>query len=619
MAIITEHEQEVAPTNTQGVQQSEDEKDLVKKLNEMVERAKKFRKRYDTEWHYNYEFVVGGKQWPIERPRWRFNEVVNITWATIMTEIAIQTDARPKIEFVSQEFGDEQFVETLREVNNRNWDKYCWSSMVQDMLFDAKIYHVAHAEITWDPELEHGLGDVSWTRLDPFYSYWDPRAEQINRPRKARYFIYCAPVPTSELKLKYPDFKERLKADITDLTKQSNFSTVQYARVYTNVDPYSPTRLPSSSNIDGQQYGGEPQTLLTRIWMRDDALEELCEEKDDGEKEYVLKKKFPNGRYIEMANNIILWDNVPGIRVEKEWIPFKMTDLFPIVKLCNYQYPGEYAGENEVTQMRGPQKIFNYIWSYIMDSFRMAANPRVIISNQSGIDPEELTNEPGLVVETNDMAGYRQEPGMPIAANSFELLSRAEGMIDKIQGLQDVSRGAEQAGVDSGIMLEGYIEASQTRPRMKNRSLDYMLQDAGQIMLCHYLQFYTAPRVFRITNKEGFPEQVEFYISENEQGQQMANIRKTSQVPGQAPQAQPMQQVPIKGVPDVRVVSGSALPFAKAQKNQSANQLFTSGAIDQQELLKAIDWPNRDEVIRRMEQKAQEAAQAQAGAPPSAG
>jgi len=616
MAIITEHEQQTL--NTTPTHQTEEEKDTVKMVNELFERAKKFRRRYDTQWHYNYEFVVGGKQWPIERPRWRFNEVVNITWATIMTEIAIQTDSRPKVEFVSQELDDEAFVEALREVNNRNWDKYCWSSVVQDMLFDAKLYHVAHAEIAWDPELEHGLGDVSWRRLDPFYCYWDPRAEQINRPRRARYFIYCAPVPTSELKLKYPQHKDQIRADITDLTRQSNFSTVQYSTIYTNVDPYSPTRLPSSSNVDGQQYGGEPQTLLMRVWMRDEAVEEIVEEKPEGEKEYVLKKKYPNGRYLEIANNTVLFDDVPGVMIEKQWVPYEAPDCLPIVKLCNYQYPGEYAGENEVTQTRGPQKIFNYIWSYIMDSFRMAANPRVVISNQSGIDPDELTNEPGLVVETNDMGGYRQEPGAPIAPGSFELLSRAEAMLDKVQGLQDVTRGAEQTGIDSGIMLEGYIEASQTRPRMKNRSLDYALQDAGQIMLYIYLQFYTAPRIFRITNKQGYPESIEFYMDSDDSGNKVANIRRISTQDGK-PLPATMTQVTVKGAPDVRVISGSALPFAKAQKASTALQYLNAGAIDSQELLKVVDWPNYEEVLKRMDAKKQADMAAQQGAPVGAG
>lgn len=614
MAIITEHEQVTSAFVANN--QTEEDKDLVKMVNELFERSKKFRRRYDTIWHYNYEFVVGGKQWPVERPRWRFNEVVNITWATIMTEIAIQTDARPKVEFVSQEFGDEAFVEALREVNNRNWDKYSWSSVVQDMLFDAKVYHVAHSEICWDEHLEHGMGDIAWNRLDPFYCYWDPRAEHINRPRRARYFIYCAPVPTAELKLKYPDKKEMLKADITSLTKQSNFSTVQYARVYTNIDPYSPTRLPSSSDVDGEQYGGEPQTLLMRVWLRDQTLEEIVEEKE-GQQEFVLKKKYPNGRYLEIANNMVLFDGVPGVKIGEEWVPYEAPDCFPIVKLNNYQYPGEYAGENEVTHIRGPQKIFNYIWSYIMDSFRMAANPRVVISTDSGIDPDELTNEPGLVVETNNMAGYRQEPGAPIAPGSFELLSRAEAMIDKVQGLQDVSRGAEQTGVDSGIMLEGYIEASQTRPRMKNRSLDYALQDAGQIMVYMYMQFYTAPRIFRITNKEGYPEAIEFYILKDESGRRVANIRRVSTRDGKVMPAT-STAIEVKGAPDVRIVSGSALPFAKAQKASTAMQYFNAGAIDAKELLKVVDWPNADEVLKRIEQQKQAAAQAAEAPPPGA-
>jgi hypothetical protein len=627
VAIISEFEQYLGQSAVPADQPKEDQ-DIVKRVNDLLIRSKRHRKRYDADWHYNYQFVCAGKQWAIDRPRWRFSEVVNTLWASIMTEIGIQTDARPKFEFASQEWGDEAFTDVLKDINSRNWEKYSWNSVVVDNLFDCKLYHVAHSEVYWDPDLESGMGDVAFRVLDPFYCFWDPRADNVNKGRKARWFIYSEPLPTAQLKQKYRDKADKIKPDVNLMSQHADKdSLATMGRVYTNFDPYTPSRLPSSATSTGEVYGGEPHTMLIRCWLRDDTMEEIVQESEnptpdetaEAQKEYLLIKKYPKGRYIEIANNEVLRDVAPGIEINGEWVEYE-TDLFPIARLVNYQYPREYAGENECTHTKAPQKIVNYIWSYIMDMFRMQGNPITILGTNSNADEEEITNEPGNIIHASDINQVRREAGTPITPGSFDLLNTAEGLLDKVQGLQDVSRGASDASVNSALMMEGYVEAAQTRPRMKNRNLDNFLQDVGQLMILRILQFYDKPRIFRIVNKEGFPDYVEFYIPTIEEVdvngkktlKKVAKITKISKGDGSGAPKMQTQQTEVKGCPDVRVISGSALPYAKAQKNQSAIQLFTTGAIDQEELLKSIDWPSYQEVLKRMQQAAAQAAQNQA-------
>ena len=59
------------------------------------------------------------------------------------------------------------------------------------------------------------------------------------------------------------------------------------------------------------------------------------------------------------------------------------------------------------------------------------------------------------------------------------------------------------------------------------------------------------------------------------------------------------------------MASGSSLPFAKAVRNAAARENFTAGLIDRDEALKAMDWPNWEEVARRMAEKEAQAAAAQ--------
>jgi hypothetical protein len=65
---------------------------------------------------------------------------------------------------------------------------------------------------------------------------------------------------------------------------------------------------------------------------------------------------------------------------------------------------------------------------------------------------------------------------------------------------------------------------------------------------------------------------------------------------------------------DVRVTTGSTLPFAKAEKEQKLLQLFDRGIIDAEEVMRGTDYPNWEAVLQRVQQR-QAAAAAAAPAP----
>jgi hypothetical protein len=77
------------------------------------------------------------------------------------------------------------------------------------------------------------------------------------------------------------------------------------------------------------------------------------------------------------------------------------------------------------------------------------------------------------------------------------------------------------------------------------------------------------------------------------------------------------KQVAVTGTLDVKVNTGSSLPFIKANEKNEALQLFDRGIIDDEEILKRFDYPNWEQVLARVTEKkalaAQEQAMAQAG------
>lgn len=579
----------------------------LKMVNELFSRYKRARAKFDVSWQNNYEFVFGGKQWTVDRAAWRFSEVVNHTWANIMTEVGIQTDARPRVQFNAVESSDYDFAKQLEKINDVNWGKYPWLQRVADTVLQSKWVHAAHAEVAWNPDLEDGLGDPEYKILDPFYCYPDPVATDIET---CRGFIYAAPVPTGELKRRYPNLSDRIHADIETIGSNYN-SGNEVVSITSDRSIYGQQNVRGFKGTD--RFGGEPMSLLVRVWLKDEATEDFEEEKKDGTKEYVKKLKYPKGRYIEKVGNLILYDGHNGYMKDGECIPYEDGE-FPIARLVNYSYPNEYWGENEVTHSRGPQKVINYVWSHTLDQMKMGSNPITIIGSTSGVDPDNVSNEPGLKILANDVNQVRREPGLPISGGMQFIMDQARSSLDMVYGLTDVMKGAVDPAVGSGVLFDGYAEAAQVRPRLKNRNLDQFLVRVGRLMESRYLQFYTVPRVFRITNEEGWPEHVEFYISQDDKGNKIANVTRTVSDPNNPqvpPQTLPTQQMPIKGMPDIEVLSGSSLPFAKALKNKTAIEYFNAGLIDQEAALEAIDWPNYSSMLERMQKAAAQQAQMQ--------
>jgi hypothetical protein len=593
MAIVDEHAVTSRDPSEKG---TPSETNISKLVDEMLERSKTGTREMRSEWGGNYRFF-NGQQWAISRPVWRFSEVINICWATVMQEVGIQTDSRPKTDFIATEPTDLEFAEILSELNDINWTKYNWNEQLAAKILDSKIVHVTHTEVTWNPDLEGGIGDIEHKDLDPTYSYWDTEAK--SDPNEGRWFIQIVPTPIAELKRKHPEKAEEIKPDMKyplGMSADGRIS-VDTDRIKLGYGSNLTFRARASDNPQN-----EPMGLLIRCWMKDETVEDFAQEKDMGgeiQTEYIQKLKYPGGRYVEKVGNTVLRDGPNGIWINGKCEPWE-HGKFPIVRMVNYSYPREYAGETEITHMRSPQRVVNYVWSFILDVMKRGSAPQKIIGSSSGIDVENLTDEPGLNIEVADVNQVRFEYGPGVPASLFNVLSQALQMMDKVQGIQEVSRGAEQPGMTSGTMMEGFVEAAQTRPRLKNRSVEAYLQKLGQFDAATYLQFYKQPRVFRMLNKEGMPQYVQFYISQDEAGNRVANVAK--QVQGNDGQFYPgpQQSFAAKGLPDVKVTTGSALPFAKAQKTQTAQMLFQAGAIDQEEFLKAVDWPNAEEVLQRM-------------------
>jgi hypothetical protein len=139
------------------------------------------------------------------------------------------------------------------------------------------------------------------------------------------------------------------------------------------------------------------------------------------------------------------------------------------------------------------------------------------------------------------------------------------------------------------------------------RLADLFLQDVGRCWVNLTLKYRTVPQVYRITNRDGTEKYFKYSSSQAPDGRYMARI---TQLDSKTGLEGPTKEYMIKGTFDVKVQTMSGLPFSKEQAEQKAFSLFDRGLIDAEEVLKTIDYPNREAVLERLKQA--QAAQAQA-------
>lgn len=598
---------------------SSEERALIRKGNKLFEKAKRHRSKYDANWLDNYKFFRG-KQWKQSRPAYRHSEVINLVWQAIQSVVPIQTDARPKFEFLPQDPQDREFSEILNQIAQSDWEKNNWSMELTATIYDANIYGTGYGSMCVDQEKlsEFQSGVIEHESEDPFYLYPDPNARNVNK--KSRYFIKAEPMELYEIKKKWPEKGKFVKPDLNQTDDQDPDKTQLHNIVFR-----SP--VDNQTMIEGERHNMDDmrdRALVITVWLHDDSIVEEKKENqvqiasEDGltqtqtEVLFEQRKQFPNGRKFVFASNVLLEDG-PN--------PYE-DGLFPYARLQNYMLPREFFGVSEIEQLESPQMIFNKLISFALDVLTLMGNPIWIVDNDSDVETDNLFNRPGMVVEKNSGSEVRREEGVQLQPYVLQLIDRLGTWFDGISGANDVTRGIRPEGVTAARAIENLMDASQTRLRLKARLLDAYLQELGQLYLSRVLQYRTAPEIIRLTNNQNAQKYFKFRVSQNEEGQRVAYVTPMVQTETGDEVFGEEKAYPIQGSFDVRVQTASSLPFAKVEKFQQAKEMFQLGAIDLQELLKAADWPSWEAVLDRMQAQQAQAAQAQAAeqgvAPPAA-
>jgi hypothetical protein len=326
-----------------------------------------------------------------------------------------------------------------------------------------------------------------------------------------------------------------------------------------------------------EQTGGDPGDR-GEIYNRDYTTE------TDGLVNFLsFYEKTPNDHggytyYVSyMAGDKLLMDKQP-----------LKPNRYPFAILSDYPQRQDFWPMSTCEFILDNQKIINKVESIIAMIGTLMQNPQKIVSGQSGIDPKEVAmygNAPGHTYVSNMPAAqaiqYVEPPQIPQVL--FNMLENAKANIREITGLSEAYMGQSVGSLQTSSGVNSLIDRSTMRDRDQMYDIELYIQDLSNLIIDFMVTYYETPRWIRVMGEN--PNEYDFQ-------QFIGSDYKDLEY-------------------DIFIDVSSKAPITRMKQMQDAKEAlnmqgqysgaFPAAIITPQEFVRAMDWPNKDDIIKRMD------------------
>jgi len=245
-------------------------------------------------------------------------------------------------------------------------------------------------------------------------------------------------------------------------------------------------------------------------------------------------------------------------------------------------------GLSEISALKNPQTLYNKIIEVLIEN-GMLMNNGMWIADYNAFDVDgwkQLTNIPGGIIKKRPGTEVRRDAPAGLPPSLMQLATYLENFIEKEPGIHELT-GKKPGQVQSGLGVEAMQQMAAAMIRIKSRALESLLQRVGQKFISRVIQFFTTDRILYGIGPSGdFKEYlfVRKHFHEALSAEALKDAHRDFRF---------------------RVIPGSSLSMTKTQKGLLAAELMKIGAVDDQAVLEAIEFPNWKEVLERTKMKQQ--------------
>ena len=459
-------------------------------------------------------------------------------WNCIQSKHADVMDGYPEASILPREEMDKAEAEILSDIIPVILEQNDFEQVYSDVaLYTIKNGGGVYG-VYWDGAKHNGLGDITVRKVDFINLFWEP--------------------------------------GITDIQKSANVFTVEL------VD--NDILLATYPQLQGK-VGGQSVTL--KKYLYDDHVDTSNKSvvvdwyyhkpAQDGSTRQVL-------HYCKFCEDTVLFatENNP-YKYQNGWYdhgkyPFVVQSLFPLEgSLCGYGY---------VDIGKGTQEQIDLLDAAIIKNSMAACRPRWFIRSDGSINEEEYADwnkefihVPGGVDDTQ----LRQVTTNTLPAIYANVRTALIDELKETTGNRDVSNGGTTSGVTAASAIAAMQEQSGKLSRDTIKRMYVAYRDIVRMVIELMRQFYTVPRVFRITGPRGMTKFVSY-----------TNAALMNQQTGFGGLRKPEF--------DVEITSAKQSAYTKISQNELALQLYQLGFFQPQNAdsalacLQAMDFDRKPEI-----------------------
>ncbi len=548
------------------------------RINGLYGNAKREMARRHDRWRKAYR-LVHNRGWSNTRDSWMPSPTASEIYPIVSALVGWMTDQRVKFQAVPSADPHSQYAnfqqklaQDLETVLDSLWVNHDFEAEVEKVLFDAFIYGTGFFKCVYDPGADGGAGNALMRRCDPFSLFIDPSATSL---LDANYIIEARELSITEFERRFPDRGDVIEADMGagfSLPHRENSESggkppmanlAAHSGGSGTVPPIYGKPGQNSRVSDSAYYDGS--ITVFEAWIKENTLYTPAEGDEEEEPFNVSEWRviITTGSHVLVNERAIdMWEH----------------GNHPYVRYVNHEL-GDMWGIALVDHLADPQMAINRLLAALQQHAELVSNPIFLEDSRSGIPRTKIVNRPGqrITKGAGSEAGWLVPPQMP--SDVQELVQFYINEMERISGLSGVVRGFSPTGRNSQGVIDSVAESAFVRIRLALRNLERSLSKAGSLLANLVVENYSLPRVMSIVGPDGersmLALRARHFFVPNDEG------------------ADPMRF-------SLFVRAGSAMPISRAARIAEAETLFAMGALDAQAVLEAHDYPNREQILQRV-------------------
>lgn len=557
----------------------------------------------------------------------------------------------------------------INDILDHTYDVNNWDYMSQEIFRQSLICRSGLIYTGFDDKYKNGTGKLCIDQVNMRWAWIDPNPTQLE---DSRYFFCVTPKRKTQVFKEYPNKVDEIKASIQKNKPSSNntndnqgadgwfktwIGTIKNFLTFNGQNQAKILGNPFNEMQEELQEQQKHKNVIAFIeyWYRDDKDEwrKSCWADD------VLLTDEPNPFW----HGGLPYDILSPVKDLYSCLGVPMSEQIESMTL-NRNLMMNYALSNSKLHAK-PPLLFNTSFGNVKDPQKlkeMADEGVIPVSNPDMID-------------LNSVAAYMNVPVLPgYSVNIFDQLGAIK---DAVTGVNDSFRGTQQATSGKEVQLQQEAAYTRIKTmidqfELTNKKIaekviinamqfytqhrgfrikgDYMKYDATQQIAQKQgqeLPFEVQP-IAKGLDEQGQPvhDRTEFFlfanpnewtkldtegVADDEEEGESDSEGETDDKPAEtngagrnadkgrkSRQSEDEQEEVEKAFKvlqfTVEIEAGSSLPQSRLARREESTQLFQLGAIDQESLLEMFDWPDREEVMKRMQEQARQAQEAQAQA-----